>query len=78
MKKILAVIAASVYLMSPTANAQTITGAGATFPFPFTASGAKHTKKKPTLNSTIKALVVQVVSNKSKRPQWTLAQQMHP
>jgi ABC-type phosphate transport system substrate-binding protein len=31
MKKILAVIAASVYLMSPTANAQTITGAGATF-----------------------------------------------
>ena len=34
MKKILAVIAASLYLMSPTANAQTITGAGATFPFP--------------------------------------------
>ena len=35
MKKILAVIAASVYLMSPTANAQTaITGAGATFPYP--------------------------------------------
>ena len=34
MKKILAVVAASLYLMSPTANAQTITGAGATFPFP--------------------------------------------
>jgi phosphate transport system substrate-binding protein len=35
MKKILAVIAASVYLMSPSANAQTsITGAGATFPYP--------------------------------------------
>jgi phosphate transport system substrate-binding protein len=34
MKKILAVIAASVYLMSPQANAQTITGAGATFPYP--------------------------------------------
>jgi phosphate transport system substrate-binding protein len=35
MKKILAVIAASLYLMSPTANAQTsITGAGATFPYP--------------------------------------------
>ena len=34
MKKLLAVIAASLYLMSPTANSQTITGAGATFPFP--------------------------------------------
>jgi phosphate transport system substrate-binding protein len=35
MKKILAVIAASLYLMSPSANAQTlITGAGATFPYP--------------------------------------------
>jgi phosphate transport system substrate-binding protein len=34
MKKILAVIAASLYLMSPQANAQTITGAGATFPYP--------------------------------------------
>jgi phosphate transport system substrate-binding protein len=34
MKKILAVIAASLYLMSPQANSETITGAGATFPFP--------------------------------------------
>ena len=34
MKKILAVVVASLYLMSPQANAQTITGAGATFPFP--------------------------------------------
>jgi phosphate transport system substrate-binding protein len=34
MKKILAAIVASLYLMSPQANAQTITGAGATFPFP--------------------------------------------
>lgn len=34
MKKILAVIAASLYLMSPQANAETITGAGATFPYP--------------------------------------------
>ena len=35
MKKILAVLAASLYLMSPGANSQTaITGAGATFPFP--------------------------------------------
>jgi phosphate transport system substrate-binding protein len=34
MKKILAAVVASLYLMSPQANAQTITGAGATFPFP--------------------------------------------
>lgn len=34
MKKILAVFAASLYLMSPQANSETITGAGATFPFP--------------------------------------------
>ena len=34
MKKVLAVITASLYLMSPQANAETITGAGATFPFP--------------------------------------------
>jgi len=34
MKKILAAVVASLYLMSPQANAQTITGAGATFPYP--------------------------------------------
>ena len=34
MNKLLAVIAASLYLMSPQANSETITGAGATFPFP--------------------------------------------
>jgi phosphate transport system substrate-binding protein len=34
MKKFLAAVVASLYLMSPQANAQTITGAGATFPFP--------------------------------------------
>ena len=35
MKKILALLAATLYLLSPSANAQnTITGAGATFPFP--------------------------------------------
>jgi phosphate transport system substrate-binding protein len=46
MKKILAVIAASVYLMSPTANAQTITGAGATFPFPIYSKWSEAYKEK--------------------------------
>ena len=46
MKKILAVIAASVYLMSPTANAQSITGAGATFPFPVYSKWSEAYKEK--------------------------------
>jgi phosphate transport system substrate-binding protein len=46
MKKILAVIAASVYLMSPQANAQTITGAGATFPFPIYSKWSEAYKEK--------------------------------
>jgi len=46
MKKILAVIAASLYLMSPTANAQTITGAGATFPFPIYSKWSEDYKEK--------------------------------
>jgi len=46
MKKILAVIAASVYLMSPTANAQTITGAGATFPYPVYSKWSEAYKEK--------------------------------
>ena len=46
MKKILAVIAASVYLMSPSANAQTITGAGATFPFPIYSKWSEAYKEK--------------------------------
>ena len=46
MKKILAVIAASVYLMSSTANAQTITGAGATFPFPIYSKWSEAYKEK--------------------------------
>ena len=46
MKKILAVIAASVYLMSPSANAETITGAGATFPFPVYSKWAENYKEK--------------------------------
>ena len=46
MKKILAVIAASVYLMSPTANAQSITGAGATFPFPIYSKWSEAYKEK--------------------------------
>jgi ABC-type phosphate transport system substrate-binding protein len=51
MKKILALLAATLYLLSPLANAQnTITGAGATFPFPITASGQKSTVKNMTFN----------------------------
>ncbi len=46
MKKILAVIAASLYLMSPQANAQTITGAGATFPFPIYSKWSEAYKEK--------------------------------
>ena len=47
MKKILAVIAASLYLMSPSANAQnTITGAGATFPFPIYSKWAEIYSEK--------------------------------
>ena len=46
MKKILAVIAASVYLMSPQANAQMITGAGATFPFPIYSKWSEAYKEK--------------------------------
>jgi phosphate transport system substrate-binding protein len=46
MKKILAVIAASLYLMSPTANAQTITGAGATFPYPVYSKWSEAYKEK--------------------------------
>ena len=49
MKKILAVIAASVYLMSPTANAQTITGAGATFPFPIYSKWSEAYKEKANI-----------------------------
>jgi len=49
MKKILAVIAASVYLMSPTANAQTITGAGATFPFPIYSKWSEAYKEKTNI-----------------------------
>ena len=46
MKKVLAVIAASVYLMSPQANAETITGAGATFPFPVYSKWSEAYKDK--------------------------------
>ena len=46
MKKILAVIAASLSLMSPQANAQTITGAGATFPFPIYSKWSEAYKEK--------------------------------
>ena len=46
MKKILAVLAASVYLMSPSANAQSITGAGATFPFPIYSKWSEAYKEK--------------------------------
>ena len=46
MKKLLAVIAASLYLMSPTANAQSITGAGATFPFPIYSKWSEAYKEK--------------------------------
>lgn len=46
MKKILAVIAASLYLMSPQANAQTITGAGATFPYPVYSKWSEAYKEK--------------------------------
>ena len=49
MKKILAVIAASVYLMSPTANAQTITGAGATFPYPVYSKWSEAYKEKANI-----------------------------
>ena len=49
MKKILAVIAASVYLMSPQANAQTITGAGATFPFPIYSKWSEAYKEKANI-----------------------------
>ena len=46
MKKILAVIAASLYLMSPQANSETITGAGATFPFPVYSKWSEAYKEK--------------------------------
>ena len=46
MKKILAVIAASLYLMSPQANSETITGAGATFPFPIYSKWSEAYKDK--------------------------------
>ena len=49
MKKILAVIAASLYLMSPQANAQTITGAGATFPFPIYSKWSEAYKEKANI-----------------------------
>ena len=49
MKKVLAVIAASLYLMSPTANAQTITGAGATFPFPIYSKWSEAYKEKANI-----------------------------
>ena len=49
MKKILAVIAASVYLMSPIANAQTITGAGATFPYPVYSKWSEAYKEKANI-----------------------------
>lgn len=47
MKKVMAVIAASLYLMSPVANSQTtITGAGATFPFPIYSKWSEAYKDK--------------------------------
>ena len=49
MKKILAVIAASLYLMSPQANAETITGAGATFPFPIYSKWSEAYKDKANI-----------------------------
>ena len=49
MKKILVVIAASLYLMSPQANAQTITGAGATFPFPIYSKWSEAYKEKANI-----------------------------
>ena len=50
MKKLLAVIAASLYLMSPTANSQTITGAGATFPFPVYSKWSEAYRDKTNLD----------------------------
>jgi phosphate transport system substrate-binding protein len=47
MKKILALLAATLYLLSPSANAQnTITGAGATFPFPIYSKWAEIYSEK--------------------------------
>lgn len=46
MKKILAVIVASLYLMSPQANSQTINGAGATFPAPLYTKWAESYNKE--------------------------------
>ena len=60
MKKILAVIAASVYLMSPQANAQTITGAGATFPFPIYSKWSEAYKEKANIKHLV---VISIVKN---------------
>jgi phosphate transport system substrate-binding protein len=47
MKKILALLAATLYLLAPQANAQnTITGAGATFPFPIYSKWAEIYSEK--------------------------------
>jgi len=46
MKKILVIIAASLYLMSPQANAETITGAGSTFAFPMFSKWSEAYKEK--------------------------------
>ena len=46
MKKILVIIAASLYLMSPQANAETITGAGSTFAFPMFSKWSEAYREK--------------------------------
>ena len=46
MKKILVIIAASLYLMSPLANAETITGAGSTFAFPMFSKWSEAYREK--------------------------------
>jgi hypothetical protein len=75
MKKFLAAV---LTVLATSVSAVEITGAGATFPYPIYPSGQWIIKKSQVSSSTIKALVAQVVSNRSELAQFTLVPQMHP